>query len=502
MHLRAAVTLWLVAVALLSLPSTCDAKRKKKRTKAPAKKAPVRVNLTELEICEGCYTYVEQYWKLMHTLKYQLAHEANKKGGKKHVDINGDQWAKKLCRTNLYDSFTLETTYACHHMKDNYWEQVVVPMREALSMSQVDVLYKKREICKEHVCGNVKVLIDKVEKSHAKRSECHACKAIGHDLDFVLRREKQTTDGERMQRLLEGLCKDLALRHFKPSKIEELCEIMLEDFGDHIVGEKGQHWLDKNYYVLPKPMTDVIEKVTEEAAKNTTLAKRKLYDDINAGRVALEKHLCTSLTSYCPATAWDGELPKPLTEEEKEAAARMDAARKKEKTQSFSIPVDTAGVGGKEAGSFTINPGEELKKTEDKKERGGGGGQRRRTQRRQKGKQRKEGQRRSRQRMQRMQQKRQQRRRPQKRQAQGRRARRAKRARRAVRRCTLRTQNLYRMGRRSSCSKRSSCSRRSFTTARSAADSAAAGRSKPKSKSLREETRKGGGSWQLPRRGF
>jgi hypothetical protein len=367
MHVRAALTLLLLAG---SLPSHCDAKKKKKRSKtgsglaAKAKPAPVKVDLTELEICEGCYTYVEQHWKLMHTLKYQLGHEAKNKG-KNHLDINGDEWAKKLCRTNLYDSFTDEAGFVCRHMKDSYWDEVIVPMREALSMSAVDVMYKKRELCKEHVCGNVKVLIEKVEKTHSGRDSCHACKAIGHDLDFILRREKkkESGDGARMTVLLEGLCKDLPLRHVKPSAIEELCEEMLEDFGDHIVGEKGRHWLDKNYYVLPKQMTDVIERVTEEASRNTTLAKRKLYDEINAGRIAIEKHLCTTLTSNCPPTAWDGEQPKPLTAEEKEAKARMDKARAEGKTKtSYAIPVDTNGVGGTADNSFTINPAAELRR--------------------------------------------------------------------------------------------------------------------------------------------
>ena len=76
-----------------------EGRKKKKKLKKKAKrrsKVPKQeVALTELELCEGCYTYQEEYFKAVLVERKRVISEMSKTG--KQLSVDGDQVAKKLC---------------------------------------------------------------------------------------------------------------------------------------------------------------------------------------------------------------------------------------------------------------------------------------------------------------------------------------------------------------------------------------------------------------------
>ena len=87
------------------------------------------------------------------------------------------------------------------------------------------VLEHKRKACVEtEAC--IGHMADKLNRNVLpEKTPCNACKAVVHDIDWLLFREKEPVPRrKRLAMLLEDICGDIAIRHDDSNYLEELCD--------------------------------------------------------------------------------------------------------------------------------------------------------------------------------------------------------------------------------------------------------------------------------------
>ena len=124
------------------------------------------------------------------------------------------------------------------------------------------------------------------------KTPCNACKAVVHDIDWLLFREKEPVPRRsRMATLLEDVCGDIAIRHDDSAYLEELCDDLIEA----MIGET----LEEEHSILVRSIK--LRKSLEGGGLKLTLS--------------LQEKVCEELAGYCKA----GEAkPEEETDDKKE----------------------------------------------------------------------------------------------------------------------------------------------------------------------------------------
>lgn len=278
-------------------------KRKRKEKKKKKKEEPKipEVSLSRYEYCHSCISVVEQF----HNAVEDIADSPQFKRNVKNNEINGTDIAANLCDGPYFAHYTDAMRYGCYKLLQEHWNVVIGGMRGERSRGERNrVLEHKRQACVEtEAC--IGHMGDKLTRNVLpEKTPCNACKAVVHDIDWLLFREKEPVPRRtRMATLLEDVCGDIAIRHDDSGYLEELCD----DLIDAMIGET----LEEEHSILVRSIK--LRKSLEGGGLKLTLS--------------LQEKVCEELAGYCqkgeakPEEEKDAD--KPTEETNVDAAAEV-----------------------------------------------------------------------------------------------------------------------------------------------------------------------------------
>ena len=301
----------LFLLTLLSLSAfltpTLAKKRKKKKKVRTVPDIP-EVSLSRYEYCHSCISVVEQFHKAVE----DIADTREFKRNLQDNSINGTEIANGLCDGKYFEHYTDEMRYGCYKLLQEHWNVVIGGMRGERSRGERNrVLEHKRKACVEtEAC--IGHMADKINRNVLpQKTPCNACKAVVHDIDWLLFREKEPVPRrKRLAMLLEDICGDIAIRHDDSNYLEELCD----DLVDAMIGET----LEEEHSILVRSIK--LRKSLEGGGLKLTLS--------------LQEKVCEELAGYCKS----GEA-KP--EDEKDGEFFREGDEDKDKTTEAEPSVVT-----------------------------------------------------------------------------------------------------------------------------------------------------------------
>ena len=295
---------FLFVVTLLCFDSfiapTLAKKRKKKKMKKKKEPKIPEVSLSRYEYCHSCIAVVEQFHKAVE----DIAESPEFKRDVKNNEINGTEIASNLCDGDYFKHYTDEMRYGCYKLVGEHWNQVIGGMRGERNRGERNrVLEHKRMACVEtEAC--IGHMADKIKRNVIpQKTRCNACKAVVHDIDWLLFREKEPVPRrKRLAALLDQVCGDIAIRHDDSSYLEELCD----DLIDAMIGDT----LEEEHSILVRSIK--LRKSLEGGGLKLTLS--------------LQEKVCEELGGYCKA----GEAKPDEDTQEKEPLLREPSEEKEE----------------------------------------------------------------------------------------------------------------------------------------------------------------------------
>lgn len=228
----------LAVLLVVQLSTTCEGKKKSKKKKATttvaAEERPTEWSITSVEYCESCAIVVEAYASELKRIVVGK-HNDLTRGGEGKVD--GSKIAEELC-DKLNATHSDWVYIGCMKLKQDHFSQVFKPFAGSMvggltmgaGLPHSAVIDKKREICTSiEACPQVSRSL----RPEYPDDDCSACGVLAHEAESLTERTRippETSAREHnLNQLEHNLCPYLAQKFTSPSRLEDLCETILDD---------------------------------------------------------------------------------------------------------------------------------------------------------------------------------------------------------------------------------------------------------------------------------
>eukprot|EP01029_Cantina_marsupialis_P029866 TRINITY_DN782478_c0_g1_i1.p1 TRINITY_DN782478_c0_g1~~TRINITY_DN782478_c0_g1_i1.p1 ORF type:complete len:277 (+),score=71.76 TRINITY_DN782478_c0_g1_i1:44-832(+) len=199
------------------------------------------VAINKFELCDGCVTFFEEFHRA-------LAREMTQVSPHTTDPLDGLKIAQELCDSPIYQKLDRSQYYAClkfahedsaEALKGIEGNVMTHDIRSAKLARQLvkDVCFSELGACQEINDRGYSYIADHaIHTFESPRDECLQCKAVVHDLEFMMRRKRDNSEEELNKMVEDELCQYLPYRHDRSIKLEDMCLDMVDEFQSEIVG--------------------------------------------------------------------------------------------------------------------------------------------------------------------------------------------------------------------------------------------------------------------------
>jgi hypothetical protein len=200
-----------------------------------------RVNLNQEDMCDACMITIEAYAEQLRKAALNRSYLLNDK----EANIDGNRVARELCE-GLAVTHQEYVYFGCSKLFSEHRKEIFVPFNNQVKQSDISdsfVRKHKFEACRK--VGSCPLELDYGDYNY-KGSNCEKCTTLAVYANLFTRRFKQSSDdidnkggggggggatglASQYTVLLDDFCKSLPLRFHKSSKLETLCEDIMDE---------------------------------------------------------------------------------------------------------------------------------------------------------------------------------------------------------------------------------------------------------------------------------
>eukprot|EP00349_Pseudokeronopsis_sp_Brazil_P000474 CAMPEP_0202962958 /NCGR_PEP_ID=MMETSP1396-20130829/6972_1 /ASSEMBLY_ACC=CAM_ASM_000872 /TAXON_ID= /ORGANISM="Pseudokeronopsis sp., Strain Brazil" /LENGTH=261 /DNA_ID=CAMNT_0049683813 /DNA_START=64 /DNA_END=849 /DNA_ORIENTATION=- len=192
------------------------------------------VTIRPWQYCQGCKHLVNLYVKLTTQQLLQM----KKKGVPSKSALEGNHIAERICDDPSFYNLQPFMRWSCvkiisEHIKD-FLESFTGQFTANDIQNKADNFLRASDICVEHTKACRQEEFQRANVPTKLRTKCNACRIIAEELDTM---DRVLAANVTMKATLnENFCRDLGYRFYPYQWLEDVCEEMIEDKLDGILG--------------------------------------------------------------------------------------------------------------------------------------------------------------------------------------------------------------------------------------------------------------------------